>query len=130
MSVLIPPGDVAADHAGPLGVAGVVGAAQGEVARRREVSLDAVAGSWRWSVEASSTLLAVAQAPTRASFLAQVRAGVVQHDRQADLARAQGAQAAQEGEQLAATLARRDVARSEEHTSELQSLRHLVCRLL
>src|SRR5258705_9619827 len=26
--------------------------------------------------------------------------------------------------------ARRDAARSEEHTSELQSLRHLVCRLL
>src|SRR5262245_62673777 len=30
----------------------------------------------------------------------------------------------------AATMLRRPIGRSEEHTSELQSLRHLVCRLL
>ena len=40
--VAVSPGDVAADHAGLLGVAGVVGAIHGEVAQRGELGFDAV----------------------------------------------------------------------------------------
>jgi hypothetical protein len=40
--VAVPPGDVAADHAGLLAVAGVVGAVQGEGAQRAALGLDAV----------------------------------------------------------------------------------------
>jgi hypothetical protein len=42
VGVAVPPGDVAADHAGLLVVAGMVGAVQGEVAQRLELSLDPV----------------------------------------------------------------------------------------
>src|SRR3954453_16473888 len=40
--VPVPPGDVAADHAGLLAVGGVVGAVEGEVAQGGELGLDAV----------------------------------------------------------------------------------------
>ena len=40
--VAVPPGDVAADHAGLFFVAGVVGAVEGEVTQRGELRLDAV----------------------------------------------------------------------------------------
>ena len=42
VGVAVPPGDVAADHAGLVVVAGVVGAVQGEVAQRLELGLDPV----------------------------------------------------------------------------------------
>jgi hypothetical protein len=111
MSVLISPGDVAADHAGLLGVAGVVGAVQGEVAQRGDVPLDAVevAGVGR----GVGQLDVVGRRPGAYPGVplgAQVRAGVVQHDRQADLAWIQGAHVAQECEQLVAALACLDVA--------------------
>src|SRR5947209_5455582 len=40
--VPVPPGDVAADHAGLLLVGAVVGAVEGEVAKRGELGLDSV----------------------------------------------------------------------------------------
>jgi hypothetical protein len=40
--VVVTPDDVAADHAGPLLVGGVIGAVEGEEAQRGELGLDAV----------------------------------------------------------------------------------------
>jgi hypothetical protein len=40
--MVVAPDDVPADHAGLLGVAGVVGAVEGEVAQRGELRFDAV----------------------------------------------------------------------------------------
>jgi hypothetical protein len=42
VGITVPPGDIAADHAGLLGMAGVVGTVQGEVPQRGELRLDAV----------------------------------------------------------------------------------------
>jgi len=42
VGIAVPPGDISADHAGLLGVAGVVGASHGEVPQRGELRLDAV----------------------------------------------------------------------------------------
>jgi ABC-type dipeptide/oligopeptide/nickel transport system ATPase component len=67
--VAVPPDDVAADHAGLLAMAGVVGAVEGEVAQRLELSLDPVQPRRVVGVYASSTLFAAAHSPTRWSVL-------------------------------------------------------------
>jgi NAD kinase len=67
VGVLVSPGDVAADHAGLLVVAGVVGAVQGEGAQRLKLRVDPVQPGSVDGHIANSTLLAAAQSATRRS---------------------------------------------------------------
>src|SRR3954469_20238979 len=108
--VPVPPGDVAADHAGLLAVGRVIGAVEGEVAQGGELRLDAVEPG---AVERGVGELDVGRRrPAADPVIAaggQVRAEVVADDRQAHLGRVERAQVAAEGQELGAALTPGDV---------------------
>ena len=99
--VPVPPGDVAADHAGLVGVARVVGAVHGEVAQRGELGLDAVepGGVRRGVSDLDVVRLGPVRDPTTL-LRRQVRGEVVADDRDPDLGRVEGAQVAAERQEL------------------------------
>ena len=106
----VPPGDVAADHAGLLAVAGVVGAVEGEVAQRGELGLDPVEpGAVERHVGELDVVRRRPVADPGVGLGGQVRAEVVEHDRDPHLGRVQRAQVAAEREELGAALAGLDV---------------------
>src|SRR4051794_20895356 len=90
--VAVPPGDVAADHAGLRAVVGMVGAGEGEVAQGGELGLDPVEPR---AVEGHvGQLDVVRRGPVADPVVGaggQVGAVVVQHDAQADLGRVERA---------------------------------------
>jgi hypothetical protein len=108
--IAVPPGDVAADPAGLLGVAGVIGAFQGEVAQRGELRLDPVQpGSIRRHIGQLDVVGRSPLADPRVVTGRQVRAVVVQHQAEPHPGRVQGPQVAQEHQELPTALARLDV---------------------
>lgn len=102
-SVLVPPDDVAADHAALGLVTGVVGAVEGEVAQGSELGLDPVEpGAVGRGV---GDLDVVGLGPVRnpaAALRGQVRGVVVADDRDARLGWVQGSQVAAELQELGA----------------------------
>ena len=106
----VPPGDVAADHAVLFAVGGVVGAVQGELAQRGELTLNAVHPR---AVRGRAGDLGVAGGGPGADALVfpggQVRAVVIADDRDPHLRRVQAAQVPAELEELPAPLALLDV---------------------
>jgi hypothetical protein len=71
VGVAVPPGDVAADHAGLLVMTGMVGAVQGEVAQRLERGLDLGQPGRLGGGVGQSTLLAAAPCPIGGSSLVE-----------------------------------------------------------
>ena len=105
--IAVPPGDVAADHAGLLGMAGVIGAVQGKVAQRGELGLDPVQpGGIGGYIGQLDVVGRRPLADPRVVTGRQVRAVVVQHQPQPHPGRIQRAHTAQEHQELPTALAR------------------------
>jgi hypothetical protein len=109
--VLVPPDDVAADHAALFFVSGVVGAVQGEVAQGGEPGLDAVEpGAVGRRAGESDVVRRGPVADAAVPLRGQVRGGVVEHERDADPGRLETARMTAEFQELGPVLPRLGVA--------------------